>query len=371
MKQNIAFILFNISFLILIVNGLSAQADSYSFFIAGHSYGEQGVNNVGLHPPLKEKFPLIQSNEDMRFGVLLGDVVYMPSAEDWDEVDVDIANLGLPVYIAVGNHDMINRQLYENRYGSTYFSFTCEKDLFVVLDPLLDEWNISEDQLLFLQEAINDNAEGLENVFIMIHQLLWYEDDNIYSDFHPNGLNGRADTINFWSEIIPYCKDLEYEFFFCAGDVGANQNACNFMYDKFDNITFIATGMGDGDGENFIVVNVNENKSIDYELICLNNSELYCYGDLTDYDLSINKENKNGFECSVYPNPVDKYFNVILDDTSRYIIELFDCNGRSLIRKESDFESEIKINCQDIKSGVYLLSISNENIREIIKIIKY
>ena len=116
---------------------------SYSFFIAGHTYGTPGVDNDGLHPAFKNKFDLIQSDGHIDFGVLTGDIVITGTEQNWNEVDNDIIDLGLPVYFAAGNHDVTDRTLFESRYGQTYYSFVHQSDLFIVLDPNLDEWNIS------------------------------------------------------------------------------------------------------------------------------------------------------------------------------------------------------------------------------------
>ena len=39
---------------IILTHG-QGDSTSYSFFVAGHVYGAPGVNNVGVHPPFKQK----------------------------------------------------------------------------------------------------------------------------------------------------------------------------------------------------------------------------------------------------------------------------------------------------------------------------
>ncbi|MCF8358761.1 MAG: metallophosphoesterase [Prolixibacteraceae bacterium] len=135
-----------------------SDPEPYSFFVAGHTYGQPGVNNIGLHPPFKQKFSCIQSRSEIKFGILTGDIAApVPTAKDWDEVDADIDSLGIPVYFAVGNHDMKERDLYEERYGDTYYHFIFNNDLFIVLDPNMNNWNISGKQLSFLKNVVNDN----------------------------------------------------------------------------------------------------------------------------------------------------------------------------------------------------------------------
>ena len=105
---------------------------SYSFFVAGHTYGKPNVNNEGFHPPFKAKFDRIRNDAKIDFGVLTGDVVIYATPQCWDDVDADIALLDKPIYFAVGNHDMKNRALFESRYGKTYQSFVHKNDLFII-----------------------------------------------------------------------------------------------------------------------------------------------------------------------------------------------------------------------------------------------
>lgn len=266
---------------------VEAQNEPYSFFIAGHTYGKPGTDNIGLHPPFKEKFNYIQSRPEIKFGVLTGDIVKPnPVAQDWDEVDADIDNLGLPVYFAVGNHDMENRPLYESRYGITYYSFTHENDLFIVLDPNIDGWSIKGEQLHFLKNTLLEQSQSVDHIFVLFHQVLWRNNTNIYQTIIPNSNAGLQNPINFWTEVIPLFYQLDNQVTFCSGDLGAASWSSDFMYDSFSNISFIGSGMGKGASDNFIILNVDENKNISYDLICLDGDNLNCFGELTDHQLS-------------------------------------------------------------------------------------
>ncbi len=265
---------------------LPPESTPYSFFVAGHTYGKPGVDNIGLHPPFKAKFDYIKSRQEIKFGVLTGDIVPAPSPEDWDEVDADIDSLGLPVYFAVGNHDMKDRELYESRYGNTYFSFIYNNDLFVVLDPNIDHWNISGDQLTFLKSTVSSFSPSTDNIFVFFHQVLWRENDNIYKNIKLNSYEDRADSINFWSEVEPIFTQLTNQVFMFAGDVGAASWSSDFSYDKYKNISLISSGMGEEDGDNFVIINVHSDKTVSYDLICLEEGTLNCFGNLTDYRLT-------------------------------------------------------------------------------------
>ncbi|MFT5122318.1 MAG: hypothetical protein ACI9QL_004940 [Candidatus Omnitrophota bacterium] len=259
-------------------------ATPYSFFVAGHTYGEPGVDNVGFHPPFRQKFGYLQSRPEIAFGVLTGDIVFTSTAQNWDEVDADIESLNLPVYFAVGNHDISvgSRALFEDRYGSTYYSFTHQNDLFIVLDPNLNKWRITGAQLIFLRGILADKAADADNIYVFFHQILWREDDNPFSYIQWNSDAGRATSINFWTDVAPLFYDLPNKVWMFAGDLGAAWTT-NVTYDQYKNLTFIATGMGDQDGENFIVVNVADDKSVEYDLICLSDTNTACLGSLESH----------------------------------------------------------------------------------------
>jgi hypothetical protein len=257
----------------------------YSFFVAGHVYGKPGVNNVGVHPPFKSKFNLIKNDSLIQFGVFTGDIVYQPSIQDWDEIDDDVNDLGIPVYFAPGNHDMLNKELFEQRYGDTYFHFIKNKDLFIVLDPNIDSWNISGNQLSFLENVVEKNAENVDNIFVFFHQVLWWDKENKYKNVHLNSVDYRSDSLNFFATIEPMFRELTNNVVMFSGDVGAFYTAQEFMHDNYENITLVASGMGGGVRDNFIITDVYSDKTIGYRLIHLNGDNINSLGNLTDYVL--------------------------------------------------------------------------------------
>jgi hypothetical protein len=240
----------------------------YSFFVAGHVYGNAGVNNIGLHPPFRLQFDYIQSAPNMAFGVFTGDIVSPhPQSSDWDEIDADITALNIPVYFTAGNHDMENRPVFESRYGPTYYDFSYNNDLFIVLDPNLDNWNISGEQLDYVAQILQNNRSTLNNIFVFFHQMLWWEADNEYSDVVFNSQYGRNDSINFWTEVEPLFRAIPNCVTFFCGDLGGGSWADNIMYDQYENITLAGSGMGNGVDDNFLLINVGADRSLNYEVV--------------------------------------------------------------------------------------------------------
>ena len=205
-----------------------------------------------------------------------------PSGKDWDEVDSVLNFLDAKVYFVAGNHDVRDRELYESRYGRSYFEFSYGGDLFVVLDPNLDGWDISGKQLDFFKDVIISKAGKSQNIFVFFHQLLWWDKTNKYKKVRPNSVKARKDTINFWNEIEPVLHELTNPVYMFAGDMGGTNWSDYLMYDHYDNITFVASGMGSGKGDNFIIANVKQD-TVMLEVVSLSTDGIQSMGKIEDY----------------------------------------------------------------------------------------
>lgn len=357
-------ILLLFSFLLIPNFKLNAQNNiEYSFFVAGHTYGNTKNPNIGLFLPFKQKFDYIKSRVEIKFGVLTGDIVRPnPTEDNWNKVDADIDTLGLPVYFAVGNHDMENRKLYEERYGKTYYSFNYGNDLFVVLDPNIDNWNISSEQLSFFKNVLADQEQKIDHLFVFFHQILWWKENTLYTPYRPNSFAGKADSINYWTELEPIFSGYSNPVFIFAGDFGAAYWSADFMYDNYGNISMVASGMGEEIGDNFVIVNVLNNKNIDYDLICLNDEKLECFGELTDYNLTTNSDYLDdvSHKIKIYPNPVSDYITVKIEPTNvaTCTFAVYSASGVELLQKQLiESRNQIPLN---LDNGIYLFTIKNQ-----------
>ena len=229
----------------------------YSFFVAGHVSGNPANWHQGFHAPFREKLHLISKDTSLSFGFLLGDMVKNGSASNFEAVDRDIALLEKPVHIVAGNHDVSDRQLFDQHYGPSYYMFRQNGDLFIVLDSNLDGWNIQGDQLEFFRSTLKDNPDA-RNIFIFVHHLLWWSKENKFSKIRINSSTGRAEMINFYSDLVPLLHEQKAPSYFFAGDVGAQATGSEFMYFQDEKITYIASGMGGGVRDNFIIINVDQ-----------------------------------------------------------------------------------------------------------------
>ncbi len=252
-------VLFHIGLIIHLFGCQPSKDQDFSFFVAGHVYGTPGVDNDGVHPPFAEYLNKMGNDSQFSFGVFTGDIVKDATSDDWDEIDLQIKELfKKPVYFAVGNHDVVNRELYESRYGQSYFYHKFNNNLFLFFDGNLDHWNISGSQLTMLKEAL-ENLEDIDNIFIFVHQVIWWRWDNKYSVLKFNSEDGFKAFPNYWDQIHPLLDNLKIPVFIFSGDIGAASWSSDFMYDKVGNVHLIASGMGENNGDNFVEVEVNKN----------------------------------------------------------------------------------------------------------------
>ncbi|MFT5049924.1 MAG: hypothetical protein ACI8QZ_001317 [Chlamydiales bacterium] len=251
---------------------------AYSFFVAGHVYGKPGGDTVGLYPAFKARLPWLLEQAGMSLGFLAGDMVRRPNGRFWDQAALEIDEIGVPVHMVAGNHDiayegaeggpdLIFRAGYEERFGPTYYSRRYAGDLFLVFDTTLDHWNVSGPQLELLQRELTQGS--FRNLFVFFHHVVWWRNAD-GANLRPNSWDGRSDgTPNFWSEVAPLLTSTGREVFVFAGDLGAHKKATPFSYRREGALHLIATGMGGGTQDNCVVVDVDVSGAVHPRLVAL------------------------------------------------------------------------------------------------------
>lgn len=252
----------------------------YSFFVAGHTYGNPNTYQLGLYPPFVAQFPYLNNYPKMELGVLTGDVVYSSTQTYWDSALVDIHQLDMPIHIAAGNHD--RSPVFDTLFES-YYSFKYQNDLFIILSPT--NWNIEGVQKDFLIETLDDNSTTSDNIFIFCHELVWWAPNNIFGNVKINYASHYPGSTNYWSEINPILDALPNNVVIFAGDLGATDVVTPYMYCRNNNITLIGSGMGNGANDNIIIVEVNQVGEVRYKLTGIHTTTPYLMGVLEEYQL--------------------------------------------------------------------------------------
>ena len=235
-----------------------SNAAHYSFFVCGHPRASTGSSPPGLYPEFVATFPRIKAHVPA-FGVLTGDIVWSGTSTNWDAVDAELAQLGVPMHLAVGNHDMSNRPLFVSRYGPTYYTFATQEgpqDLFVVLDTELSSEGITGEQLASLRDTLAES--NAQRAFVFMHKLLWVCADTPYEALYSKLNNPVAYNLqsNFWHDVVPLLRAFGKPVYVFAGDIGISW-AIALFYQQDGNIRFIANGVGGSTEENYILVEVS------------------------------------------------------------------------------------------------------------------
>lgn len=272
--------------IILIISSISCNSSkkiSYSFFIAGHTYGKPGKTTLGLHQPFINKFELINGVKTMEFGVLTGDVVRIANKKSWDVVDSELKELKTLIHFSRGNHDGA-LSFFEKRYGKTVTSFQIKNDSHIILDSNISDWNITGEQLTFLKKSIK--KKDVANIFIYVHHIIWWNKKEYYIPYM-NSKDRMPEKLTFWKEIFPLLKKTKKPVYIFAGDVGAfdskHKRFQSYSYIKKGNVSLITSGMGGGKKDNFIICDVLNNGSVQFRLINLNGEDINGLGKLEDY----------------------------------------------------------------------------------------
>ncbi len=261
--------------------GEQSPEPGYAFFVAGHIYGHPTSFQYGVHPPLDSAFSFLNKYPGMAFGVFTGDVVPHPTPDYWDSLQADLQKLTVPYYIVPGNHD--RGPEFEKRYHNYYQSFVRNNDLFILLTP--NNWNIEGPQLDFLKSALAASSDSVRNIFIFLHELIWWSPDNRFNTVEINYRPYYPGTSNFVEEIEPLLRETGKKVVVYAGDVGCHSGVSPCMYDTSGNLTLIASGMGSGNKDNLVITRVYTDGTFNFDLIHLNGPDKRGMGRLEDYSL--------------------------------------------------------------------------------------
>ena len=264
--------------------------DTFTFVVFAHAYGNADVNDdipsINLTDHLDDVFAMQPS-----FMVSLGDMVQNGQALQFEILKQSLLEkIDIPVFNAVGNHDIKNRELYSELFGSTYYSFTYGNAVFFILDTELDQCNISGDQLAILQDGIANALVDpqIDQIYILMHKVLFLKSEAIEQNpdymARPNDFeifNGNNFSKVMDSLLIPAAKKKPLYLF--AGDVGAFGGNMSPFYnkDKRANLSMYAAGIGDTEQDVVFLVS-NTGKTVSVQPYRLADGKIL---DLKNYDL--------------------------------------------------------------------------------------
>lgn len=192
-----------------------------------------GGEREGIFGPAMETVNLMQP----AFVVSVGDLIQGYTEDrsqlekEWDELDGFVSVLDAPFFFTPGNHDYSNQvmaNVWEERYGPSYYSFTYKDVLFIILNSaLFDREGISghsqrrgnwaeeqEEQLAWLEETL-DEHDDVRWTFLMMHRPYWRQGWK-RTDGEPS-VEGPwerfDDEVPEWLEIEGMLSDRDYTAF--------------------------------------------------------------------------------------------------------------------------------------------------------------
>ncbi|WP_139958105.1 metallophosphoesterase family protein [Flavicella sediminum] len=242
---------------------LDKNQKQFSFLVAGHVYGQPSAS---IYP-----CPSLLSNIDnfntskATFFMLLGDNYRRADSLNINAFKQTFLNkIKIPVFNALGNHDIKgkNGQDYEiytsNFTKETYYSFTINSSLFIVLDTELalvhdkTDGSITKDQLVFLRKNLrnfkNKESKFRKNIFIFTHkEIHLFEGNNYSKEIKP--LLGAANTNNTDVYIV-------------SGDIAKYSNDLYAVKDKSSTIHYVHTHLTDSISDKILKFDISKNGGV-------------------------------------------------------------------------------------------------------------
>ena len=227
-------------------NNLEVNSDSsnnYSFVISGHFYG--GASNRTGYPVNTLLANLDWVNgQDHEMLICLGDL-FMDVKNDIPKYQTalfDKLELELPLFNAVGNHDLTGT-VYQDNFGATSFKMTLNKDIHLFLDTERDNGDIRDEQLTLLKEVIDlTKFAEINNVFIYSHRTIWKSAYDEMEGIFEDNTQSIAEP-NFKEEVLPLLNTISEnaEVYWFSGSLG--DAPASFFFHEDENITIIATAI--------------------------------------------------------------------------------------------------------------------------------
>jgi len=212
------------------LEALDSEARFHFIVVTDRTGGER----KGIFGPAMETINLMQP----AFVVSVGDLVQGYTEDrtqieaEWDELDGFVRQLDAPFFYTPGNHDYSNQAMadvWEERYGPSYYSFTYKDVLFVVLNSALfdregveghgqrrGDWaEEQEAQLAWLEETLAEQND-VRWTFLMMHRPYWRKGWKRDRDQEPSATGPweRHDgEVAEWERIEAMLADRDYTAF--------------------------------------------------------------------------------------------------------------------------------------------------------------
>jgi hypothetical protein len=257
---------------------------NFSFLVSGHFYGASSNQSGYPASTLLASLDMLNKS-DAAFVMCLGDMFMDVRNDIPNYINSLFSKLEKPLFNAVGNHDLSSDEVYQKKFGDTYFSFIKGINAFVVLDTEKDDGSIKHEQLKMLSDVLNSTS--IKNVFVFSHRLIWAEQDEVLSPLFSGNTRSYISN-NFSKEVLPLLETSSKHIYWFSGSLGGNAPSSFFYHPYSKNITYIATAIRDLPRDAVLEVQL-KNDEVHFNTVSLTRQELK---PLEEYNLEFWQANK-------------------------------------------------------------------------------
>ena len=253
-------------------------SSDYNFLVGGHLYGDPRQSTSPANSLLNN----IQNFNHLNplFFISLGD--NFRAANDLNIknfIHSFVDRLNFPFLTVAGNHDVTDRKKYNEYFGKTYYDFSVGSEYFIILDTEYNDPENQRKQIKYFNDLITKISQNsfISNVFILTHKLLWADLLNKYDIVfqNSNNTNSYNNQFEFGKDILKSLDNIKNtkNVFWLSGDVGIWRSFPIFYeQDNQENITFVATGLGDTENDMILNIAVQKGK-VTIKALALNDSK--------------------------------------------------------------------------------------------------
>ncbi len=247
------------------LNNKPLQVDDstkYSFLVSAHFYGGSAKTSGYPAGSVLGSVDTI-NNLNSTFLMCLGDM-FMDVKNDIPFYKKSLFNkLNIPLYNAVGNHDL-SSDVYQNNFGETSYSFRINNNIFLVLDTEEDDGSLKDNQLELLEKSVISEAK---NIFVFSHRPIWAEDDEDLKHVFKDNTQSLISN-NYQDKILPLLQQSKSKIYWFSGSLGGAAPSSFFYHSKTNQLTYIATAIRDLKRDGILKVDV-VNDDVLFETISL------------------------------------------------------------------------------------------------------
>ena len=265
-------------------------SDNYSFIVSGHFHGASSNQSTFPASTIIAGVDTLNSLHPS-FLMSLGDMFLDVNQTYITNYQKCLFNkLNMPLFNAVGNHDLSNGNMYEKVYGRTYYSFVFHSNLVVALNTEMNDGSLKGEQLAFFINAIKQaHSDSIKRVFIFSHRPIWSENDLAYESLFKGNSRSEFGSNNYEEEIKPLLMEFSKtkSIYWMSGSMANGPVSFFYHNEPESGITFMQTAIRDLPRDAVLLVNVIDGK-ISFKGVSLTGQDLQT---VESYDLNFWKKN--------------------------------------------------------------------------------